>query len=296
MSTPQKPEYLGDPTLGQVMRRPLWVLALLLALAVAGGFAWLGQWQMGIAVRSADETVLDTETSRPLAEVSDLAKGVTEDAAGVVVHLNGTFVPEDYRVVAPRTNAGETGAWVVGHLITADPERAHLAVALGWAPDEAAAERAIVDLDTQGAGSRLTGDLDLEGRYMPPEGPQIPNPREDPQVMRTMIPAHFANVWQDVDAPVYSGYLVAHPEGAVFDAITDVALDPIDSVAPLPPEQVNWLNVFYAIEWVVFAGFAVFFWFRLTRDAWEKEHELQLQEAAGEDPADAPSGSRTSAE
>ena len=36
----------------------------------------------------------------------------------------------------------------------------------------------------------------------------------------------------------------------------------------------NWLNVFYAGEWVVFAGFAVYFWFRLTRDAWEKEHEL----------------------
>ncbi|QYM75512.1 hypothetical protein [Leucobacter luti] len=120
MPTPSKPEYLGEPTLGQVMRRPIWILALLCAFIVAGAFAWLGQWQMGIAVRSGDQVTVDTETPRTLAEVSDLAKGVTEDAAGVVVNVSGEFVPGDTRVVAPRDNAGKTGAWVVGHLIT-DP-------------------------------------------------------------------------------------------------------------------------------------------------------------------------------
>jgi hypothetical protein len=39
------------------------------------------------------------------------------------------------------------------------------------------------------------------------------------------------------------------------------------------------LNIFYAIEWVVFAGFAVFLWYRLVRDAWEREEELR-EEAA----------------
>lgn len=276
MSTPQKPEYLGEPTLGQVMRRPLWILALLLALAVAGGFAWLGQWQMGIAVRTMDQEVLDTETVRPLADVSDLAKGVTEDAAGVVVEVSGELVSGDYRVVSPRENAGETGAWVVGHLVTQNPEAAHLAVALGWAPTEEAAAEKIPTLD---ANPDLVTEQMLEGRYMPPEGPTIPKPDADPQAMHTMIPAHFANVWSGVDAPVYSGYLVLHPDGATADALAEAGLDTIDSVPPLPPEKVNWLNVFYAIEWVVFAGFAVFFWFRLTRDAWEKEHELMILEA-----------------
>jgi hypothetical protein len=79
-----------------------------------------------------------------------------------------------------------------------------------------------------------------------------------------------------------------HEDSTVGALLTD--LDPIDSIAPLPTERVSWLNVFYAIEWVVFAGFAVFFWFRLARDAWEKEHELKLlmQEAEQEvalDPA-----------
>ncbi|TDP95821.1 cytochrome oxidase assembly protein ShyY1 [Leucobacter luti] len=276
MPTPSKPEYLGEPTLGQVMRRPIWILALLCAFIVAGAFAWLGQWQMGIAVRSGDQVTVDTETPRTLAEVSDLAKGVTEDAAGVVVNVSGEFVPGDTRVVAPRDNAGKTGAWVVGHLITDPPERAHLAVAIGWAPSEAAAERALVALDADPA---LTMPRDLQGRYMPPEGPQVPGPSDDPQMMRTMIPAHFANVWADVDAPVYSGYLVLHDDGDIPALLASADLDPIDSVSPLPPETVSWLNVFYAIEWVVFAGFAVFFWFRLTRDAWEKEHEMQELEA-----------------
>jgi hypothetical protein len=42
---------------------------------------------------------------------------------------------------------------------------------------------------------------------------------------------------------------------------------------------VNLLNVFYAIEWVVFAGFAIFLWYRLVRDTWEREQE-EAAEAA----------------
>ena len=288
MPTPSKPEYLGEPTLGQVMRRPLWILALLLALAVAGGFAWLGQWQMSMAVRSDDPALVDTETPRALSEVSDLAKGVTEEAAGVVVEVAGAFVPGDSRVVAPRHNDGAEGAWVVGHLVTEEPERAHLAVAIGWARSAEAAEAAIPALES---AAGFSAAFEAEGRYMPPEGPQVPKPGDDPQAMTTMIPAHFANVWADVDAPVYSGYLVLHPDGPVPALLAAADLDAVDSVPPLPPEQVNWLNVFYAIEWVVFAGFAVFFWFRLTRDAWEKEHELKALRAeagaetdAGPDP------------
>ena len=34
------------PTLREVMLRPRWIGVLLLALVVAGVFAWLGQWQL----------------------------------------------------------------------------------------------------------------------------------------------------------------------------------------------------------------------------------------------------------
>lgn len=284
--TPQgrskRPEYLGDPTLAQVMRRPRWILALVFAMLVAAVFAWLGQWQMDSAVRNAAVEEVDTETPRPLAEASDTLMGVTDEGAGVVVRLEGAFVPGDSRIVAPRLNDGENGAWVVGHLVTEGPDAepgAHLAVAIGWAASEADAERAIETLEADPAFAEGRA---LEGRFMPPEGPQVPGTGEDPQVMRTMIPAFFANVWTGVDSPVYSGYLVLHDTGAAAPLLAEADLDPVDSVAPLPPETVSWLNIFYGVEWIVFAGFALFLWYRLTRDAWEKEHELKLLQAAQE--------------
>ncbi|MEV8337166.1 SURF1 family cytochrome oxidase biogenesis protein [Leucobacter sp. NPDC077196] len=275
----RKLEYLGEPTLAQVMRRPSWILALLLALGIAVAFAALAQWQAGIAVQSQQQEQVDTESERPLASVTSFDRGVTDAGAGVVVRLGGAFVAEDFDVVSPRDNGGTSGAWVVGHLITDGPDAepgAHLAVAVGWAPSVAEAERSA---DALAAASAASGERELTGRYMPPEGPQVPDADEDPLTMRAMVPAALANLWSTVDGPVYSGYLVLHDDSGSADALGAASLDPIDSVAPLAADAVNWLNVFYALEWLVFGGFAIFFWYRLARDAWEKEHELLLLEA-----------------
>jgi len=56
-------------------------------------------------------------------------------------------------------------------------------------------------------------------------------------------------------------------------------LEQIDSPEPSSDVTLNWLNVFYAIEWVVFAGFALYLWYRLVRDAWERQ-QLEAEEAA----------------
>ncbi|QIM17356.1 hypothetical protein G7067_06295 [Leucobacter insecticola] len=266
------------------MRRPRWVLAFLLAMLVAAAFAWLGQWQMSNAIRSSSDPVVDTEAIQPLSEVADTGIGVTEAGAGVVVRVRGSFVPGDSRLLSPRQNGGETGTWVVGRFVTEAPEGepgSNLAVAIAWAPDAAAAQRALeeFDRDPEFVSSRL-----LEGRYMPAEAAQVPREDEDPQTLKSMLPAHLANLWTDVDSPVYAGYLVMHSQAGGTELL--LGLDPIDSVAPTPPEKVSWLNVFYAVEWVVFAGFAVFFWFRLARDAWEKEHELKLLSQAEPEPSD----------
>lgn len=294
MSGSKRPEYLGEPTLARVMRRPRWILALLLALAVAAGFAALAQWQAGFAVQANQQETVDTETPSALSDVASATEGVTEEGAAAVVFAGGAFEPADFTVVAPRVNDGAEGAWVVGNLVTTGPNAdpgAHLAVAIGWAPSVSAAQE---------AADRLARDPDLidpsqiEGRYMPPEAPQIPRPGADQQAILAMTPAHLANVWHHVEGSVYSGFLVLHPEAGTVESLDAVGLETIDSVAPLPVSAVNWLNVFYAIEWLVFAGFAVFFWYRLARDAWEKEHELKILLAAGGDPntegAQAPAG------
>lgn len=283
MSThPAKRAYAGEPTLGRVMRRPVWILALLFALTVAGVFAWLGQWQLDHAIQTEAASDADTETPRPLGELTEPGEAVTDAAAGMVVEVSGVFAPDDTRVIEQRVNDGETGAWVIGNFIVdGSDDAAHLAVAIGWASTAAEAARAAETLD---ADPFLVQPQSLEGRYMPAEGPEIPDPGDDPQLMSTMIPAQLVNAWDSVEGLAYAGFLVQHPGAGetVLNAETLAALqlEPIDSVPPLPQETINWLNLFYAVEWVVFGGFAVYFWFRLTRDAWEKEHELKrLSEA-----------------
>jgi hypothetical protein len=80
-----------------------------------------------------------------------------------------------------------------------------------------------------------------------------------------MSVATLINEWSTPPETVYGGYLILGeaPRG----------LETIDAPAPSEEVVLNWLNVFYAVEWVVFAGFAVFLWWRFVRDAWEREHE-----------------------
>jgi hypothetical protein len=88
-----------------------------------------------------------------------------------------------------------------------------------------------------------------------------------------MSSAALLGQWHDVeDLAVYRPYLVSD------DAAS--GLSKISSPAPSDGARVNWLNIFYAIEWAVFAGFAFYLWYRLARDAWEKEVE-ELEDAAG---------------
>ena len=60
---------------------------------------------------------------------------------------------------------------------------------------------------------------------------------------------------------------------------------PLDSsTSSRPPRtrlaSVNWLNIFYAIEWAVFAGFAFYIWYRLAKDRWQLEVE-EFEERTG---------------
>lgn len=274
------------------MLRPQWIAALLLALLVAGTFAWLGQWQLGHAVRTDSEQGPSSEQIRPLTEVTEAGGPVNDGAAGMVVTVGGEFVAGDFRVVEERSNGDRQGAWVTGHLVL--DSGGHLAVAIGWAPSPAAAEQALAALagDPEFVGAALVA----EGRYMPGDGAIMPSSGEDPTRIGSMSVAQLVNLWGPFDGPPYGGYLVLHPGDPLDAAALDgLGLQPVDSVPPLPVESINWLNLFYAVEWVVFAGFAVYLWYRLARDAWEKEHELKLlaqaeAAGAGAGPDGAPTG------
>jgi D-alanyl-D-alanine carboxypeptidase/D-alanyl-D-alanine-endopeptidase (penicillin-binding protein 4) len=95
----------------------------------------------------------------------------------------------------------------------------------------------------------------LTGRLISDEGP-VPPPAEDPWELTRMSPAALLSRWHDIEGlDVYRPYLTAdEPMGGLVD---------ISSPAPDAGSPVNWLNLFYAAEWVVFAGFSFYFWYRL---------------------------------
>lgn len=265
----------------QMMLRPRWVLALLAALAVAAGFALLGRWQVERAIEQAVVVERPTEEVRPLAEVA-VPDGPTEQAAtGQRVEVTGTFVPGDTVVIGGRLNDGVPGHWVVAHLEVMDAVPGGLPVALGWAADADTAQAAADRFDAE-AGAEVT----VVGRFLPSEAPMAPADDADPQSMQTVAVAHLINVWADYDdRPVYFAYVTA----------TDPAQG-LEAISSPPPEQaveLNWLNIFYAVEWVVFAGFAVFLWYRLVRDAVEREREEADEATASETASGGPRGGST---
>jgi surfeit locus 1 family protein len=257
-------ECIVETTVWQVARRPRWILALLLAIGIACGFAALGQWQVDRAISNAAPiSDLDSESPVPLTSIAQPSTGLTPAADGQMVTVTTRPVPGDAEILGGRLNGGESGWWVIGHTRTdADGERPiDLVLAYGWSADRANAQAVADELNADGSSA----DVEITGRLVANEGPELPPDGADPQTLTTLSLAALVNRWSDVSPDVYEGYVVV--------AEPATGLEPIDSPERTQDVSLNWLNVFYAIEWVVFAGFALYLWFRLVKDAWERERE-----------------------
>lgn len=240
-------------------RRPRWIAALVLALAVAAGFAALGQWQLERSVEGGTVTEEQTETPVTLTRIAEPQQPLRGDTIGQRVTAAGEFVVDDFLVLSGRINHADPGFWIVGHAVT--PAGASLAVALGWAATEAEADTAL------GAVRADPPNGELAGRYLMSESPEQSDFESGER--SALAVAELINLWTVPPDGVYAGYLVL--------ADAPAGLETIDAPPPDTGVSLNLLNVFYAIEWVVFAGFAVFLWYRLVRDAVEAEAEREAE-------------------
>lgn len=239
---------------------------LLLCLVVAGVFAWLGQWQLERAIETDPPAPGITEQVKELDEVVVPGEYLPEPLVGQRVETAGAWVPGDFIVVSSRYNDDVAGYWVTGQLRV--QERTSIAVAIGWAPDRETADAAVQELEASADGSEVA----ISGRVISDEGPKAP-PHADPDQLDRMSPAALLSRWHDIDQlDVYRPYL----------ASTTATAGLVDISSPAPDEMspVNWLNVFYAVEWAIFAGFAFYIWYRLAKDAWEREVEDFEDDAA----------------
>ena len=241
-----------------VARRPKWIAALVLALVIAGVFAALGQWQWERSFANVDVPTRDTENAVELSTLALPQSVITTEASGRMVTVTCSISPGDDLWVTGRLLPEGRGDWLIRHCVTGEGHS--LAVAAGWLPDTDGTPR-------QTGLPAPSGETYL-GRYVPTESPQSSDfeSRE-----RTAISvAELVNLW-DGPGPVYGGYLVL--------AEAPLGLQTIPTEAPPAQGELNWLNLFYAAEWAIFAVFAIYLWYRLVRDEWEKE-QLHVTETA----------------
>ena len=243
----------------QLALSPQWIALLLVALAVAAVFAWLGKWQVERAIIQGAKDEFDTEVAVSLESIATPSAPLISDAAGRRVTVTGMLDLGSLIVVGNRVNDAETGCWVTGRLVT---QQGSLAVALGWTPSR---EECDAVRDSLAGQVQVQVLSEWSGRYSPPEAPETPTNGTDPEQLDYMSVAALYNLWDSTEDRVYAGYLIAE--------VDQPGLERISSTPPISDASLNILNVFYAVEWIVFAAGAVFLWWRLLRDDFERRNE-----------------------
>lgn len=249
---------------------PKWLGSLVLALGLASIFVLLSQWQIGRA-QERDEVIGNTETERvkEFNDVMTAGEALPSTTINQRVQVSGSFLPEMQTIVPGRLLDGAEGYWVVTMFVPDDARAAAaelpatsgnpapqtvdedapiaIPVVRGWAPT---AEEA--------RASTVSGEpFSFEGRIGPIEAP-TPSEGLAADEATTVSSAELVNRW---DVRSYSGILF--PE---VSAGTATGLSAFDPPTFEEEEGLNWQSVFYAVEWIVFAAFAMYIWWRLLRD------------------------------
>jgi cytochrome oxidase assembly protein ShyY1 len=252
--------------------KPRWIAGLVFAIVVSGVFVLLSQWQFGRSTQPEAPVLTTTEELQPLTTVLRPGEFFPSTAADQMVTATGSYDPDKQVLVPGRLNGGAMGYWIVSAFAVNDAPvlsglratpQTWLPVARGWVADPA------------DAAAPPSGTVELTGRLLPSEAP-LPNTHAAPGRASAVSVAELINIW---DISSYPGFVAASAE---FSGGTDVGaagdIKPLN-VGPQPPaEKINWLNLFYAAEWVVFAGFALFIWWRLVKDDYRRDLEDALDE------------------
>jgi hypothetical protein len=260
---------MTNPTWSQVARRPKWIFGLFLALAIAAVFALLGQWQLE---RTFTEVEPEDKSQLPLVLIDSEKPGapLTAIAANKRVKAELMLDTQNVFIVAnrlQRTNDEVVpGYWVIanaGVLLEDGDSTASLSVGIGFAESLSLAETARAELMES---IQAQAFLEQTGRYLQTEGPVALTDSTKPYLLESFSLAQLVNLYRGAGAQSLAGFMV-------LDSDPGFGLETIVIAPPEAGTQVNWLTLFYALEWALFAGFAVFLWWRLVEDA--RIRELQ---------------------
>jgi cytochrome oxidase assembly protein ShyY1 len=253
------------PSFWQVARRPKWVVGLLVALAIAVLFAMFGNWQLSRSIRvtptdtSLDKTIALTELAKPSSSFLDTQADRHAETTVFVATSRCAVITDRHQLLDDGTT--KPGYWMV--LDTLDQDQGlptHLFVASGFFEtyDQASAACAKSALN----GLAFDTAIKVTGRYEPSEAPQKQTLNEVAK-FDTLSVEQLINFWPLKEPRTYAGFLIS--DRMLAPQLADGG-EPIKIGIRKSQTELNLLNAFYAIEWVLFSGFAVFMWGRLVQD------------------------------
>lgn len=220
-----------------------WGTHAITVLAVVAA-AWLGIWQLHAWQAQREAATRDLTHARPVPLPTVLGPDdpLSGDDLGRPVTVEGTWLPTEVTVRRP------SGFWDVGFLQTSTGSA--IPVVLGWNTTPG-----LSTAPARPAGG-VTGWLqptqDVEAGAAPPSGD-------------VLAALRIADLVQRVDVDLYGAYLVAdHSQGqdVGWAGLRQAHLEQ-------QPSAGSWAglrNLFYAIEWWFFAGFAIVLWGKWIRD------------------------------
>ncbi|MBM9432980.1 SURF1 family protein [Flaviflexus equikiangi] len=247
------------------------MIGLLIILLIAAGVCIrLGYWQMERATSRGAERIAAEHEERltspalSLADVLPLQTTMTAEEYAQPVYVTGTFAPEQLRVLDRAIDGQDADLVLARLIITEGPEAGgNVPIVRGWV-------RAGEDLPQVPAG-----EVTVFGYLADPED-SIGGLTSETAL--SISPAELVNEW---GGPILSGYLVEYGMNEGADTASPPADDGVAHVPPPRPVEeggFNLQNAAYAVEWVIFAGFALFIWFRVLRARVTRSREDELLE------------------
>lgn len=220
------------------MNRVRAALVVLLGLVLAAGMVAAGWWQLEVYRLQGAEAAAAraAEPPRPLPSVVRAGSPV-QDGFGRTVALRGTYEPEHTELIAL---PDRTDAYRVVTLLRLDNGDA-VAVVRGVAAETM-------------PGPPPTGVLEQSGVLLPSQEAGAPSDRSG-ELTSVRIP-QLAQRWP---GPLVEGFVVLGAPEAQAQGLTPAEV-------ALPEARGRLRNGAYALQWWLFAAFAVFMTIRIARD------------------------------
>ncbi|MGV1009365.1 MAG: SURF1 family protein [Dermatophilaceae bacterium] len=237
--------------------RSLGLLALAVVLSALCVLA--GLWQLRVARDDGRQAALESAEARavlPLTSVVAPHAAFPADGSNQRVEAIGRYEADKQLLIPDRRLGGAEGYWVLTPL-TVSATGARLPVVRGFVRSPAAARAPLT-----------TGDVTLVGSLAPGESPREPATALGAGQLGSVDIARLVNMW---DGEIYNAFVFAVSETPDASGAGPAGASAHGTIERIPPPELPsgyaLRNLAYALQWWVFALFALWMWWKMVRDA-----------------------------